>query len=250
MIYVCIPCRDEARTVGLLLWRIRQVFTEFPREYQLFVADDASTDGTAEVLQPYARVLPLTVVSHRERVGYAASVTELLRLAVERTDRPRRDCAILMHADFAHDARALPDLVRGIESGADLVVAEGRMPEGAPAAERLVRRLAPVLLGSRARVPGVRDPISGFAAMRCASLKGALQGGAPFLSAEGRAANAELLARVAPHARRIERVSALERTDRRDRPRRATPWELARSLWRARRTLGAGGGAPPSLAAS
>ena len=52
MIYVCIPSYDEAPTVGLLLWKIRQVFAAFPREYQLLVLDDGSTDTTAEVLEP------------------------------------------------------------------------------------------------------------------------------------------------------------------------------------------------------
>ena len=43
MIYVCIPSYNEAPTVGLLLWKIRQVFASFPREYQLLVLDDGST---------------------------------------------------------------------------------------------------------------------------------------------------------------------------------------------------------------
>src|SRR6478752_3608668 len=65
MIYVCIPSCDEAPTVGLLLWKIRQVFAAFPREYQLLVLDDGSTDSTAAVLEPYARVLPLTIIRRR-----------------------------------------------------------------------------------------------------------------------------------------------------------------------------------------
>src|ERR671921_774649 len=63
MIYVCIPSFDEAPTVGLLLWKIRQVFAAFPREYQLLVLDDGSDDTTAEVLEPYARVLLLSIVT-------------------------------------------------------------------------------------------------------------------------------------------------------------------------------------------
>src|SRR5206468_407993 len=71
MIYVCVPVHNEARTVGLVLWKVRQVFTAFAREYQIVACDDGSTDGTGEVLASYARVLPLTVVTHRERQGYA-----------------------------------------------------------------------------------------------------------------------------------------------------------------------------------
>ena len=112
MIYVCIPSHNEAPTIGLLLWKIRQVFAAFEREYQLLVGDDGSDDATREVLQPYTRVLPLTVTRNDDRQGYARTAEQLLRLAVDRTDRPKRDCAILMHADFTHDPACIPDLVR------------------------------------------------------------------------------------------------------------------------------------------
>src|SRR5260370_1046977 len=124
MIYVCVPVHNEARTAGLVLWKVRQVFTAFPREYGLLVADDASTDDTREVLASYAKVLPMTVVTHAVRQGYARSLEELLRLALQRTDRPKRDCAITLHADFAHSPESMEEMVKRLESGADLVVAE------------------------------------------------------------------------------------------------------------------------------
>src|SRR5207237_2313485 len=124
MIYVCVPVHNEARTAGLVLWKVRQVFTAFPREYQLLVLDDASTDETPVVLASYAKVLPMTIVTHRAREGYARSLEELLRLALQRTDRPKRDCAITLHADFAHSPESMEDMVKRLESGADLVVAE------------------------------------------------------------------------------------------------------------------------------
>ena len=60
-----------------------------------------------------------------------------------------------MHADFAHGPSFIPDLVRRIESGADIVIAQSKL-EGEPSrARRLVRRLAPVLLRGMVSVPGV-----------------------------------------------------------------------------------------------
>ena len=175
MIYVCIPSYNEAPTVGLLLWKVRQVFAGFPREYQLLVLDDGSTDQTAEVLEPYTRVLPLTVIRHSERRGYAASVEALLRRAVELTDRPKRDAAILMHADFAHNTQTIPDLVRRIESGADLVVAQAKL-EGEPArSQHLLRRHAPRLLRGIVSVPGVVDLVSGFSIIRLVALRNAIR---------------------------------------------------------------------------
>jgi glycosyltransferase involved in cell wall biosynthesis len=176
MIYVCVPVHNEAKTAGLVLWKVRQVFTAFRREYQLLVCDDGSTDGTAAVLTSYARVLPMTVVTHGERAGYARSIEELLRLALRRTDRPKRDCAILIHGDFAHAPEAMQDMVKKLESGADLVVAEQGHEVGAmPWSLRLARRLTPRLLP----VAGVRDTVSGYLALRLTVLRQATRGDAP-----------------------------------------------------------------------
>ncbi len=247
MIYVCIPSHNEAPTVGLLLWKIRRVFAAFPREYQLLVLDDASSDGTAEVLEPYTRVLPLTLVRHETRRGYAPSVEELLRLAVERTDRPRRDSAILMHADFAHGPGFLPDLVRRLESGADVVVAQSVLEGETSRARRLIRRWAPVLLRGAVRVPGVSDLVSGFLAFRLVTLRNAFRDGpGPLLATDGWSANAELIAKTARHARRVETIAAVERHNLRQRPSRIDPWGTAVALWQARPRLRqpANGGVP------
>src|SRR5207245_4209357 len=119
-----VPVHTGARRAGLVPWKVRQVFTAFPREYQLLVLDDASTDETRNVLASYAKVLPMTVVTHRTREGYARSLEELLRLALQRTDRPKRDCAITLHADFAHSPESMEDMVQRLDSGADLVAVE------------------------------------------------------------------------------------------------------------------------------
>lgn len=234
MIYVCIPSHNEGPTIGLVLWKIRKVFQEFPREYQILVADDGSTDGTAEILEPYTNVLSLSVIRHATRQGYARSVEELLNTALERTDRPKRDSAILMHADFAHGPEFLPAFVRRLESGADMVVGEATLAGEPSRGRRLVRRFAPMLLRRAVRVEGVTDIVSGFVAFRLMTLRNALrQPGALHLASDGWAANAELIGRAARHARRIETVPVVERHDLRPRESRVEPWAKARQVWSA-----------------
>jgi len=232
MIYVCVPVHNEAHTAGLVLWKVRQVFTAFPREYQLLVLDDASTDDTHEVLASYAKVLPMTIVTHPERRGYARSLEELLRLALQRTDRPKRDCAITLHADFVHSPESMEDMVKHLESGADLVVAElveqrGRVSR----ALGLARRWTPRLL----RIAGLRDTVSGFLALRLIVLRQALRRDTPqFLQTEGWCASAELVARLAPHARRLDAIPAAARYDLVQRASRVRPWRQLLEAWRAR----------------
>jgi glycosyltransferase involved in cell wall biosynthesis len=238
MIYVCVPAHNEASTVGLVLWKVRQVFTAFEREHQIIACDDASTDGTADVLTSYARVLPLTVIKHGSRLGYARSLEELLRLALQRTDRPKRDCAITLHADLVHAPETMEEMVKRLESGADLVVAEQRRLQGSSSwPERWARQWAPRLL----RVGGgVQDSISGFTALRLIVLRQATNGSnAPLLTADGWAANAELLARLGAHARRIEAVASAARYDLKQRPSRTTPWQQLLAAWRSRGLISA-----------
>jgi len=232
MIYVCVPVRNEARTAGLVLWKVRQVFTGFSREYQLLVCDDASTDDTAEVLARYARVLPMTVITNRDRQGYAKSLEVLLKTALQRTDRPKRDCAITLHADFVHSPDAMEEMVKRLESGADLVVGEQAKHSGEVSRGfRWSRAWAPRLL----RVPGVRDTVSGFLALRLVVLRQALKPGVEsLLTTDGWSANAELVARLAKHARKLERVDYAARYDLRQRESRTRPWDELVRVWRAR----------------
>ncbi len=203
MLYICIPAQDDARTVGLLLWKIRQVFGEYPREYHLLVADDGSEDDTGSVLDRYQHALPMTVFRHDESWGYAATLEELLSHALEKSDRPKRDCALTFPADFSVSPAVLPDLIKRFESGADVVVAESIGVEPSWIG-RLIRHAAGWLLKPGFKLDGVTDPLSRVCALRLVTLRKAMRGRTEdFLETEDRLANAELLARAAAAARQI-----------------------------------------------
>ncbi|MDX2207540.1 MAG: glycosyltransferase family 2 protein [Gemmatimonadales bacterium] len=238
MIYFCIPSHNEAATVGPVLWKLRRVLEESAREYQLLVGDDGSTDATTEALEPYLKALPLTILRNPTPLGSAATLERLLKEALERSDRHKRDVAIVLPADFTIDPTDLLEFLKRLDSGADLVVGEATLSGEPDPWRRRVRRWAPWLLGRRVRVPGVKDVVSGVVAFRLVALRNAFRDRPErWLSTEGWAANAELLAWAAAGARRIETVPITERADRRQRPSRHEPWPLAKELWRARRQL-------------
>ena len=64
------------------------MFADFPREYELIVYNDGSSDATAEVLAPYADALPVTILGGSEHVGYARAIDALLRARTDLTPGP------------------------------------------------------------------------------------------------------------------------------------------------------------------
>ena len=238
MLYFCIPAYNEAPTIGLLLWRLRKVFQDQPREYEVLVYDDGSDDATADTLAPYHKVMPLTVLGG-EHVGYAAALDALCREASRRTKYPRRDAIVVLQADFTDQPEHLPELVKRFDGGADVVVAERPADTTKlPAAVRGLRRLAPWVVRPFVSVAGVRDPFGALRLYRVSVIRDLIkaQGDAPLVTGDGWSANMDLLLRAAPHARRVETVELAPRYDLRSRASRIRPWADAMTLFRFARS--------------
>jgi glycosyltransferase involved in cell wall biosynthesis len=225
LIYICIPTHNEQQTVGVVLWKLRQVLTDFPRDYQLLVADDASTDKTTDVLEPYTRVLPLTVIRSEQRQGYAASLEMLLREAVRRSEYPKRDVVVTLQADFSEEPDDVVSLIKRMEAGAD--VALGLKVSTVPYTRmrRLARKVSRFFTRRQSWPEGVLEPFDGYRAYRLYAIKRAMEErpGSRLLRYDGWAGHAELLRAVLPHARRVETVEVEDRYDRLQRPRRERP---------------------------
>lgn len=249
MLYLCIPARNEEATIGPLLWKIRKVMAEFGRDYQVLVLDDASSDATAETLERYRRVIPLTVIREESPIGHGRALERLLKTAVDLSRYPKRDAVITLQADFSESPDLLVPLVKTLEGGADVVV--GRQEENSvdptPRQRVWARRGARFLMGRSFRGAPVSDPFCGLRAYRIVSLRKALRewGDRPLTTGEGWGANLEILSVVAPFARRIEETPVHVRY--RDLPResRFRGWDAFRALMTLRGRVQWPAPAPP-----
>jgi glycosyltransferase involved in cell wall biosynthesis len=110
MLSIIIPAYNEADTIREVLASLEAV--RFPVETEIILVDDASRDGTREILTSYCeseRRARLSV--NAENLGKGSSVRRGLAEA-------RGDIVIVQDADLEYDPRDIPVLVRPIVEGA------------------------------------------------------------------------------------------------------------------------------------
>ncbi len=208
LLYLAIPAQNEVATIGVLLWRLRTVLAEFPREYEVVVYDDASTDETAVVAEQYVHAMPVTVLRGKTPVGYAGAVDALARYVANQTRYPRRDAMLLLQGDFTDPPGIVPEFARRFEGGADLVIGERTAVVDAPVPVRRLFSAAGWALRPFVRVNGIRDLTGSMRLVRISALRDLVRaaGDAPICSGDSWTANADLLLRLVPHARKVETV--------------------------------------------
>lgn len=208
MLYLAIPAHNEVATIGVLLWRIRTVLAEFPREYEVVVYDDASSDETAEVAEQYANAMPVTVLRGATHVGYAGTLDALIRYVSAQTRYPRRDAMMLIQGDFTDPPGIVPEFARRFEGGADLVVGERMVVADAPTPVRRLFKAAHWVMRPFVRVHGVNDLTATMRLIRISALRDLVRqaGSDAICVGDSWTANADLLLKLVPLARRVESV--------------------------------------------
>jgi len=103
-----IPAYNESKYVGTIVLSTRQYVDE------VIVVDDGSTDNTVEI----ARLAGAEVVQHPRNRGYGAAIQTILDEARKRDP----DILVILDADAQHNPKEIPNLLKPISEGYDLVI--------------------------------------------------------------------------------------------------------------------------------
>jgi glycosyltransferase involved in cell wall biosynthesis len=156
VVSVVIPCLNEAETIAECVVRARQVLEEAGLQGEVLVVDNGSTDGSGNL----ARKAGAEVVEEPRR-GYGSAYLAGLAVA-------RGDYIVMVDADLTYDFNEIPEFVRELENGAQLVMGN-RMQDIKPGAMPLLSRLGnPLLSGflNALHRTNVHDAHSGMRALR------------------------------------------------------------------------------------
>jgi dolichol-phosphate mannosyltransferase len=166
MIFVSliVPTFREAENVPDLVARVKAVRDEHAVDLEMIIVDDDSRDGIDRIVEslnlPWLRMM----VRRGER-GLSSAVLAGMREA-------RGGVLMVMDADLSHPPERIPDLLTALEGGADLALGSRYVRGGSTDAKwGFVRWLNSRVATLLARpLTSVRDPMSGFFALRRESL--------------------------------------------------------------------------------
>ena len=158
---VIVPTYNEAENVPLIVERLEHALAG--HDYEIIFVDDSSPDGTAQTVREMARknrrVRCLQRVGRR---GLSSAVIE----GILATTAP---VAAVLDGDLQHDETLLPEMLRLIGEGEDIVVGSRYMSGGGFGDWSEGRkRMSQVATAMARRLTGVdlSDPMSGFFMLR------------------------------------------------------------------------------------
>jgi len=157
---VIVPTFKEAENLPLLIDRLNGLRRDNGMDLELLIMDDDSRDGTEELVASINQTWIRLVTRTADR-GLSKAVCDGLR-------RARGDVIVVMDADLSHPPESIPALVAPLTDGYDFVLGS-RYVEGGSTSDDwglfrwLNSRVATLLAMPFTRV---RDPMSGFFALR------------------------------------------------------------------------------------
>ena len=163
VVSVVLPAYNEAEKLGGAVAKISQALKETGYRYEIIIAEDGSTDGTAERSEELAQKLPYVRHIHREkRLGRGTALNNAFRQC-------NGEVLVYVDLDLATDLKSLKPLVEAITvEGYDFSTGSRMLPESK--VERSLRRsissktynfLVRHMLGSK-----LRDHQCGFKASK------------------------------------------------------------------------------------
>jgi dolichol-phosphate mannosyltransferase len=164
-----IPTYNEAGGIERLLRALTDVFRANDLDGEVIVVDDNSPDGTGAIVDRLASELPVRCLHRPGKLGLSSGVIDGWKMA-----RPESVALGAMDADFSHDIKIVPQMVKALESGGYGLAIGSRYVKGGGISNWPARRIVTSRVACWLARPltNVKDITSGFFLVRREALDG------------------------------------------------------------------------------
>jgi glycosyltransferase involved in cell wall biosynthesis len=119
---IIIPCYNEVATISEI---VKQVLAIDHQDLEIIIVDDASNDGTRELLEESVKPSVAKIIYHKKNMGKGAALRSGFKEA-------NGDVVIVQDADLEYNPQNIPKMLELIESGKADVVFGSRFMGGGP----------------------------------------------------------------------------------------------------------------------
>lgn len=124
MISIVIPTYNERENIRVLMPRIIAIFEENGFSGEIIVVDDGSEDGTAEEVETFTKNYGnIRLIQRGKKMGLGSAYKTGFKAS-------KGDIIFEMDADLSHDPLEIPNFIKKIEKGDDLVIGSRYIKEG------------------------------------------------------------------------------------------------------------------------
>ncbi|HVT01335.1 MAG TPA: glycosyltransferase [Patescibacteria group bacterium] len=167
---VIIPTYNEKDNVAKIIPIIEdEVFPKIKNyDMAILIADDNSPDGTKEVVEALAKKYKNIEVSSGEKNGLGAAYVRGMTYAI---DKMNADVVFEMDADLQHDPLKIPDFLKKIDEGCDMVIGTrysdgGSIPAGWPPQRKAFSIVANLFVRTVFTKFSIHDWTGGYRALK------------------------------------------------------------------------------------
>lgn len=161
---IVIPTYNERENVVRLIKFLHEIMSREGISYEVVVVDDSSPDGTADAVRSLTHLYNVKLVVRPGKMGLASAILDGFKVA-------RGSFLAVMDADLQHPPEALPEMLKKLLGGCDIVIGSRYVSGGSTPGWSLLRKavsrgadlVAKVLLS---RTRGVKDTMSGYFILR------------------------------------------------------------------------------------
>ncbi|MBT6602350.1 MAG: glycosyltransferase family 2 protein [Nitrospina sp.] len=176
MVTILLPAYNEEESFAMLMPKLQRTMQTLNTPFLIVVCNDGSSDRTKELLGKFSKELPIKVIHHKLNRGLGETSRDLFEYAAETCDPD--DIIIRMDCDDTHEPNYIPEMIKKLDKGFDVVIASRFQPGGGQLGlspyKAFISYCANLFMKLFFPIKGIREYSCGFRAYRASKIQEAI----------------------------------------------------------------------------